>query len=283
MRPHSKIPALAALVAALAIPSLLVGCAPDTEPHPPEEMHADDHAPPPPGADEDRGAPPELGELVRGHLARAAEEGGIVFEPCGDGAPEHWVVDQTGGALVAQLRNLAADGRGRVYAEVRAEEQPAIPEGPGRSYGQSLALFEVRHLAPESRGCDDALDGFAFQARGNEPFWSLEVGRDGATLSRPDADDVTWNAPGVPEPSAAGAFTYSLSQGARTVQLILEPEPCTDSMSGAYFFFTARVAIDGETLRGCAREGAEAPTAVGRSLERQKQRAAELAKAKTEG
>lgn len=272
----------------------IVACDPAHEEASTADPHGDEHAAdqaPPPGVDEDRGPPPELGDLMRGHLSiaqgaqggGASQEGGIVYTPCSDGADgaaEHWVIDETGGTLTRQLRQLAADGRARVYAEVRAEDQPPPPEGPGRTYPASLALYEVRHLAPEGRGCDESLEGFAFHARGNEPFWSLKVGRDGATLSRPDEDDVTWDAPPQPEPSPAGAFTYSLAQGARTVQLVLEPEPCNDSMSGAYFHFTARVAIDGETLRGCAREGAQAPTAVGRSLERQKQRQAELAAAK---
>lgn len=302
MRTHSTSRPLATTLATLSIAALLavvgtVGCQPASEqastadPH--GEEHPADEPAPPPGLGDERGQPPELGELVRGHLsiaqgpeaggARQEAGGGVVFLPCAEGALEQWVVDQTGGTLAGQLRNLVADGRGRVYAEVRAEEQPPVPEGPGRTYPHSLALFEVRHLAPESRGCEESLEGFAFRARGNEPFWALEVGREGATLSRPDTDDVTWNSPVQPERSPAGAFTYTFSQGARTVQLVLEPEPCNDSMSGAYFHFTARVAIDGETLEGCAHEGAQAPTAVGRSLGRQKRWAAELERAKAEG
>ena len=242
-------------------------------------------------ADAERGDPPELGELYRGHFSvaqgkedgRSSQEagGGVVFVPCSGGG-EHWVVDQTGGPLAGVLRSFVTDGRGRFYAEVRAEVQPPIPEGTGSSYPRSIAVFELRHAAPEGvSACDGSLDGFAFRAQGNEPFWAVRVTRDEIVWSQPEEPtEIAFPAVDV-ERANDGTLTYTTSTADHRLELVLTPESCTDGMSGAYFHFTARATLDGRTVTGCAREAAQAPTAVGRSLARQRERAEEVARAKT--
>jgi len=70
--------------------------------------------------------------------------------------------------------------------------------------------------------------------------------------------------PGEPDPSkfsvqetqdAEGSVTYRGTGGDKALEITVTNSPCSDSMSGEYFAYTADLTLDGRMLRGCARVG----------------------------
>lgn len=97
----------------------------------------------------------------------------------------------------------------------------AARPGPAR-----FGLLDVGYASAAGDACTLPLPS----ARGSEPGWALAWTAQGGTLEQ------------------AGATARALPPGSWT----LEPGPCHDAGSGAYYHRSAVVTADGATLRGCA-------------------------------
>jgi uncharacterized membrane protein len=88
----------------------------------------------------------------------------------------------------------------------------------------------------------------AINARGTEPFWSLEIRAGGLQLQRPDHPDVN-----VPNPGAQ-AHGDAIVWGAAgdPLRATLRQVACSDGMSDRQYPMSAEVQVGGETLKGCA-------------------------------
>lgn len=92
-----------------------------------------------------------------------------------------------------------------------------------------------------------------FTARGNEPFWSVQVEGDSLTYATPELQ------PGRVMQAqrtahAKGVYFTGHDEG-RAFTLDIQGAPCQDTMSGEPFEFTATFKYGGQTLTGCARRG----------------------------
>lgn len=96
--------------------------------------------------------------------------------------------------------------------------------------------------------------GVEFRAVGNEPGWLLEVGGDRLRLVT-DYGAHELLAPISARATEGGGARATLraETATRSVVVVLEKGPCTDTMSGERFETSVRVAVDGTTLRGCGR------------------------------
>jgi len=92
------------------------------------------------------------------------------------------------------------------------------------------------------------------QARGNEPFWSVEV-VDGKLIWRQPEEPKELVIEALESSDAEGTVGYSGEAQGHTLELFVEAQSCRDSMSGAYFAYSARATFDGKSLKGCARIG----------------------------
>ncbi len=134
-------------------------------------------------------------------------------------------------AWLAACTKPVDDTRNNVVPAGQASEATA---------GAAPAATESTGLAAASR----------FVARGNEPFWAVEV--DGATL--------TWKTPEMPdgrklvaERSAHGnGVSFAGTDGDRNFSLDINRAQCTDSMSGQEFEYTAAWNHGSERMTGCA-------------------------------
>lgn len=90
-----------------------------------------------------------------------------------------------------------------------------------------------------------------FSARGNEPFWTLDVGETSLTLTRPTEPDRTVPHGGVTGSEGAGWEVAAMVDD-RELRLRMESGGCRDSMSGVYFHLTAAVAWGDQEWMGCA-------------------------------
>lgn len=102
-------------------------------------------------------------------------------------------------------------------------------------------------------GCGSATAPGAV-ARGNEPFWAVEVADSGIVYKTPE------NLAGVVYRNVAyevkdGVRTWRATSDGKGIVLVLEPTRCTDSMSGKESPWTARVEVEGVHLEGCGDAG----------------------------
>ena len=87
-------------------------------------------------------------------------------------------------------------------------------------------------------------------ARGNEPFWAVEVADSGIVYRSPEhAAGVVYR--NVVYQSGDSTRTWRASSNGRPITLILELMRCTDSMSGQESPWTARAEVGSVRLEGC--------------------------------
>lgn len=92
-------------------------------------------------------------------------------------------------------------------------------------------------------------------ARGNEPFWSLEIAADAMTFSTPDGEPLVVSP--VPAPvSANNVDLYVTTVDDQPFVAVLAERLCIDDMSGMSFPLTALVSIGERHFTGCGGESA---------------------------
>lgn len=98
-----------------------------------------------------------------------------------------------------------------------------------------------------------ALSQSSVTARGNEPFWSLEIAADAMTFSTPDGEPLKISP--VPAPISANAVDlYVTTANGQPFVAVLADRLCVDDMSGMSFPRTAIVAIGDRQFTGCGGE-----------------------------
>jgi uncharacterized membrane protein len=104
------------------------------------------------------------------------------------------------------------------------------------------------------RGCAQPAANYIVAARGNEPFWSVEVTESQMTWRQTEEPrEITL--PSTVAQDAEGAVRYQAGDTAHDLELLLDAQPCRDSMSGEFFAYAARAVLDGMDFKGCARVG----------------------------
>jgi putative lipoprotein len=152
-----------------------------------------------------------------------------------------------------------------LFAIVDARRLPAPAEGFGADHAGGLAIEFVHYAGyPEGPRCDFEWNSFRYRARGNEPFWMLEV-------TDPIPEDGPVSDPGEPTPvrlelitpeervalgvalleSTTEGWQVRVREASTPIDLTVRREPCRDSMSGNYFGYSAAFRYQGGTFTGC--------------------------------
>ncbi len=95
-------------------------------------------------------------------------------------------------------------------------------------------------------------------ARGNEPFWSIQIRPTQITLQRPDEPNLVVPNPGPVVDGARVNWTSQSGMTRITVSLALDPS-CSDGMSEAVYPMAAEVTLGDQVLKGCAFPSANPP------------------------
>jgi len=188
------------------------------------------------------------GYVTIGHEVRS-------FTPC-DADVMYWLVDQTDGDLRAIYDSLARRPYQPVFAVVEGSFGPGLTEGFGAKYSGQLVVHRIRRAELEGHGCDEDLEGLTFRIRGNEPFWTVGIGPETIWFTEfGGAEPDSW--PIDRSEESAGVWRYRATTAGRqeAILVTIREARCRDSMSGAYFSFTADVALGSRNLRGCAVRG----------------------------
>lgn len=112
----------------------------------------------------------------------------------------------------------------------------------------AAALLAAAATAP-------AMAAETFRARGNEPFWSVEVGAEGIVFTPMEGAPVTV----VPVPAArqdGKAMIYEAKAGGTPFLLTVADAVCADTMTGMPFPKTVTVALGDQAYSGCGGEPA---------------------------
>ena len=175
---------------------------------------------------------------------------------CGE-SEDLWLVQQDDQAFDETYAKLAGEPGTPLFVEVRGE-RTASPQGTiiPASFKQALILEELLYagVPAEGGGCAAPTPAYRVLARGNEPFWSVQIDTDHMLLRQ--ADEPAPSTFSVQETQdVEGSVTYRGSGGDKSLEITVTNSPCSDSMSGEYFAYTADLTLDGRMLRGCARVG----------------------------
>jgi uncharacterized membrane protein len=188
--------------------------------------------------------------ILRGHATFGHEV--RTLQPCGEQEPL-WAVDSTG--TLWELHHDVAQSMGReqrLFAIVVGRRGARPADGFGAGYDGSVVVDKVVYLAGEGFDCALDLRDVYYRAAGNEPFWFAEITVDGVTLRQLGEDDLTGTV--VRSEPAPDGMTYRTADRAGAV-VTISNTPCRDSMSGAFYGYSARVSVAGRTLTGCAMQG----------------------------
>jgi uncharacterized membrane protein len=192
--------------------------------------------------------------IKRGMLSLAKDH--ATFRPCGE-SDELWLLDQTENALESTFGAELQGGPVKLYVEAYGERGPVSEDVPeARGHAGLFVLEEVLYatIAGAERACDQPAPGYIVAARGNEPFWSVEVTETQMIWRSPeDPKEIALEA--APAQDAEGAVRYQARGGDHELELLLDAQTCRDSMSGDFFAYAARAMFDGAEFKGCARVG----------------------------
>jgi uncharacterized membrane protein len=201
--------------------------------------------------------PAESGLAIKRGVVMTASDRST-FRPC-DSQAELWMLDQTDGLLARTFAGEASTAPLMLYVEAYGERAPADAEGlpeAARAYPGAFVLEEVLYAAAQDavKGCSAPPGAYVVAARGNEPFWAVEVNEDRMVWRQPEEPkEIAFGAPQTED--AEGAVRYVASGAGREVEVLIEAEPCRDSMSGEFFAYSAKAKLDSREFSGCARVG----------------------------
>jgi len=165
---------------------------------------------------------------------------GLRFTPCGVGGSSVALRDGTAGDAARLVREFGGGADG-VVALVRLEGD---------------RLDEVRHAGPEG-DCERVPPEGDLEARGNEPFWNLQIDGAVATFRTPEslAGDVYAGGRWTADESRWQYAATSSSGGGMALRLTIGAAWCADSMSGARYPWRASLTVGDRRFDGCALEG----------------------------
>lgn len=193
-------------------------------------------------------------EIFRGYLVILPE--GPSFTACASNE-KSWIVDLTSGELSAVYTRQALNRGDPVFVEFRGVLGPPPAVGFGARYANQFTVMQLRRAALEGPGCNEDLRAVEFRARGNEPFWGVDIATAGITFSD-FGRSLKLSFPYVGPDVSPGRWRYTattLDDGEHRITIDIEQDVCNDSMSGAYFTFAAEVDVDGRPYVGCAMQG----------------------------
>ncbi len=129
------------------------------------------------------------------------------------------------------------------------------PEAPGG--GEAAPPADAPAPAPAPAADPGAAFRVDFSARGNEPFWGVDIKGTDIVLTRPDAPAATATNAGLAATDRQAVWTAQA--GATAVTVTLTKGDCSDGMSDLKYGYTARVVWGAETLEGCGFPTADQP------------------------
>ncbi len=127
---------------------------------------------------------------------------------------------------------------------------PDHAQSPAGGDSPPAAAAGPATTAADDRDGSDALAAAHLRARGNEPFWAIDIEGDTLHYVTPEMPDGRTLV--AQRMAHARGVAFSGDDDGRPFNLDVTRTACTDSMSGERFEFTATWDYDGRRMEGCA-------------------------------
>lgn len=177
-------------------------------------------------------------KLASGLLMKQGDK--LVFAPCRDRS--YAIVDDISpnAEVTGALKRIGLEAGKKLYVELFAVIE-----------GMDLKASGLNFARPEGRCQPPGSQDEAWQAAGNG--WALAAGGDQVMVKRPGKPDVV--VPYAPFKTEGNLTSYEASQAGNKLALRFDRAVCQQQAKGAgdvLLGWTARVTVNGETLKGCA-------------------------------
>jgi putative lipoprotein len=114
----------------------------------------------------------------------------------------------------------------------------------------------IERIYSEGPGCDEKdISMSLYRARGNEPFWSVDVSPTGVVLERPDNQPLTMEYQPLEKLDGGVRRFVNETPPNGKFELTLTPGLCSDGMSDTVYGFNATAKIGTEEYKGCGFSG----------------------------
>ncbi len=135
-----------------------------------------------------------------------------------------------------------------IYIEFKGDLYRTTQQNEG-----SVVIKEI--LTEDYRNLENQCFDLEFMARGNEPFWHIEV-ISGDEIIFTDLASSSYLRYAYQAPTQEeDTYLYTLTRGQNTsdsLRITIQAEKCQDNMSGELFDYRAEIQWNGNTYQGCA-------------------------------
>ncbi len=186
----------------------------------------------------------ELSPLFSGTIQRQAEQ--AVFTPCGSNQQWQLVMDDS---FWQQWQQLGSP------QTLQASLSGQLSPGAGRGAPFSLEAKHVSRITTDQSICQNSSENYLLKAGNNQPFWSLIIDGQQASLTTPDGVD-SYQLTDVTRPAEKQLQLALDNQSGKQATLNLRPGYCQDADSQQWLGYVVTLELDdGQTLSGCAEQG----------------------------
>ena len=181
------------------------------------------------------------------------EDGTSTFRDCNNSGKTYLVrnsSDSISQAYKKATKFLTYPGE-TVYAEIKGYLAGKSTSQSAVGYDNELIITSVDKL--EQKNYKIFCYDFEFIALGNEPFWSIDIiPTEQKIVLKNVGSDKVYIFPYRPANVVGSVYRFKTKTKNDTLVILIKKEKCSDGMSGRSYNFSAEIAINGETLKGCA-------------------------------
>ena len=186
----------------------------------------------------------ELPPLFKGTIQRQNEQS--VFLPCGSNQQWQLVMDDNFWQHWQQLGAPQA---------LQASLSGQLVAGEGRGAPFRLEAEQVSRISTDQSLCQNSGENYLLKAGNNQPFWSLIIDGQQASLTTPDGVD-SYQLEEINHPADSQLQLILDNQSGKQATLDLRSGYCQDGNGPQWLGYTVTLQLDdGQTLTGCAEQG----------------------------
>ncbi|MFB0975191.1 MAG: hypothetical protein QMB71_03620 [Tolumonas sp.] len=183
----------------------------------------------------------ELPPLFTGTIQRQNEQS--VFTPCGSNQQWQLVLDDNFWQQLGSPQTLQASLSGQLVA------------GEGRGAPFRLEAEQVSRITTDQSLCQSSSTNYLLKAGNNQPFWSLVIDGQQASLTTPDGVD-SYQLDEINHPADKQLQLVLDNQSGKQATLDLRAGYCQDGSSQQWLGYSVTLQLDdGQTLTGCGEQG----------------------------
>jgi uncharacterized membrane protein len=185
-----------------------------------------------------------LSPLFVGTIQRQNEQ--ALFTPCGSNQQWQLTINDN---FWQQWQQLGSP------QSLQASLSGHLSTGEGRGAPFRLDVDHVSRIATDQSLCQNSAENYLLKAGSDQPFWSLVLDGQQASLTTPDGVD-SYQLDTFTPPTDQQILLALRNANGKKASLTLQPGFCQDGASKQWLGYSANLQLDnGQTLTGCGEQG----------------------------